>query len=139
MKHQARTLNSCGLATKAENRMTSTNIAGGDDIAPQTDPLAPWPFEAVMELMRQDAAERERSWREGYAHGDHDGYERGFRAAEEEMAAHFALVSRSVRQRAGHPSYAERAAAEREWVKPRPGDYTGRLTEAEYFGMGRVA
>jgi len=92
-----------------------------------------------MRLMQQDAAERERSWREGYAHGDHDGYERGYHAAHQEMADWFAPVSRLVRQRAGHPSYAERAAAEAEWAKPREGDYMGRLTREQYFGQGRAA
>lgn len=61
------------------------------------------------------------------------GFELGHAAAYREMAEWFALVARLVRQRAGHPSYAERAAAEAEWIKPKPGDYTGQLTAAEYF------
>lgn len=74
----------------------------------------------------------ERQW--SYDCGYTDGREAGYREAHEEMAAHFALVSRSVRQHAGHPSFAERAAAEGEWARPRAGDFTGRLSPSEYFG-----
>lgn len=81
---------------------------------------------------------------EQHAIGWHEGFEAGYAAAHADMAAWFAPVSRLIRQRAGHLSYAERAAAEAEWIKPKPGDFTGRLSPAEYFGadapaIGRAA
>jgi hypothetical protein len=63
-----------------------------------------------------------------------DEWENGRLAAHREHAEWFALVSRLVRQRAGEPSHAERAAAERERVKPREGDFMGRLSREQYFG-----
>jgi len=74
------------------------------------------------------------AFQDGHAVGEWAGELRGAEEMGREMAEWFAAVVRLARQRAGHPSYAERAAADAEWVKPRPGDYTGQLSEAEYFG-----
>lgn len=59
----------------------------------------------------------------------------GAEQAEQDMAAHWAELSRRIRADAVRwTPYAERRRAELERAKPKPGDYTGQLTSEEYFG-----
>lgn len=105
--------------------------------APQ--PPKPWPVEDVIALTAADAKHLEHERRFAYRCGFGDGFEAGRRAAETELDRHWVMVSRNVRAHAGRPSYSERRRRELEWVKPSPGDFTGRLTAEEYFGVERAA
>ncbi|HZU54824.1 MAG TPA: hypothetical protein VFA06_03040 [Actinocrinis sp.] len=100
-------------------------VRGGVEDMPPADQVA-------RGQLRARLLNEEEQFDFGYA----EGYEAGYAAAHSDMAEWFALVSRLVRQRAGHPAYAERAEAEAEWVKPREGDYLGRLSREQYFGIG---
>lgn len=93
--------------------------------------------DTIVQLLNQVADARhqtDEACQLATAYGEFEGRMAGAEEMAREMADWFAPVARLVRQRAGHPSYAERAAAEAEWIKPKPGDYTGQLTAAEYFG-----
>lgn len=91
-------------------------------------------------VVRGELRARLLSEQQEYDAGYHHGYEAGLRDAHTEMAQWFAPVARLVRQRSGHPSFAARRAAEAEWVRPKPGDFTGALSQSEYFGTrGRAA
>lgn len=74
------------------------------------------------------------AYRDGMAEGIEIGKRIGAEQAGRSMFEHWAMVARNIRAHAGQPTYSERRAAELEWVKPKPGDYTGRLTAEEYFG-----
>lgn len=100
---------------------------------PSTPPV-PWLPSWVDAALRLEAVERERSWREGFERGYHDGLDAGYRRAYEEIEEHWAMVARNIRAHVGRPSYSERRRRELEWARPKVGDFTGRLTPAEYFG-----
>jgi hypothetical protein len=80
------------------------------------------------------AAEREQVRREAYEAGFADGVEAGAAQAEREMDQSWKQLARRIRGDADRRSFAERRAAELARAKPRPGDFTGRLSLAEYFG-----
>lgn len=64
-----------------------------------------------------------------------DQWENGRLAAYREHAEWGKHLRELIRAGADHSTtYAQRRAAEIEWAKPKPGDYTGRLSAAEYFG-----
>jgi len=75
--------------------------------------------------------QRREQWAYDAGHGD--GYEAGYAAAHEEMAAWWAHLATTVRSGANRPSHAGRRERELERAKPRPGDFTGRLEPQEYF------
>lgn len=93
--------------------------------------------DTIMSLLEQ-VADTRRQVTEAYHYGRTDGewtgQMRGAELAERDMAEHWASIVRDVRAQIGQPSFAERRTRELEWVKPRPGDYTGRLSAVEYFG-----
>lgn len=56
------------------------------------------------------------------------------------MFEHWSELSRKVRADAERwTPYVERRRREREWARPKPGDFTGALSEAEYLGSERAA
>lgn len=64
-----------------------------------------------------------------------DEWENGRLDAHREHAEWGSHLRELIRAGADHLTpYAQRRAAELEWAKPRAGDYTGRLSPAEYFG-----
>lgn len=80
------------------------------------------------------------AYRDGFGDGEWAGRLIGAEEAESDMARHWAELSRKVRAGAERwTPYAERRRRELEWAKPRPGDFTGALSEAEYFGSERAA
>ncbi len=92
-------------------------------------------FDPDLSAQRGELLARRLNETEAYDFGYHDGYAAGLAAAETEIAEQWAEISRRIRADANRSTpYAERRAREREWAKPRPGDFTGRLTAAEYFG-----
>lgn len=71
---------------------------------------------------------------EQYAIGFAEGFEAGYAAAHAEVAGWWAQLAARIRADAHRWSpYAERRRRELEWAKPKPGDFTGRLSPAEYF------
>lgn len=79
----------------------------------------------------------ERAW--AYQCGYSDGFEAGRRAAEVDLDRHWVVVSRNVRANARRPTYSERRRRELERARPKPSDFTGALSEAEYFGADGCA
>lgn len=64
-----------------------------------------------------------------------DAWEACERHRDEDDTARLVPIVREIREWAPRwKPYAEKRARELEWAKPRPGDYTGRLSPAEYFG-----
>lgn len=64
-----------------------------------------------------------------------DEWENGRLDAYREHAEWGRRLRELIRAGADHSTpYAQRRAAELEWAKPRIGDFTGRLSPAEYFG-----
>lgn len=93
--------------------------------------------DTIVSLLDQLADTQRRvteAYQDGRTDGEWGGVMRGAELAERDMYEHWASIVRDVRAHIGRPSFAERRAAELEWAKPRPGDYTGRLGETEYLG-----
>lgn len=69
-----------------------------------------------------------------------DEWENGRLAAYREAAEWGAHLRELIRASADHLTpYTERRARERQWARPKAGDYTGRLSAAEYFGTDAPA
>lgn len=95
--------------------------------------------DTIVSLLDQIAGTQRRiteAYQDGCADGGWTGRMAGAEEAEQDMAEHWGAVVRDARARIGRPTFAERRAAELERAKPRPGDFTGRLSPAEYFGTG---
>jgi hypothetical protein len=95
-----------------------------------------WLVQALLDDLVMAPARIAAAYTDGVAEGIELGIRIGAEQAEREMAEAWARVADQVRETASPRSrtFAGRRAAEIEAAKPRPGDYTGQLSEAEYFG-----
>jgi flagellar biosynthesis/type III secretory pathway protein FliH len=91
----------------------------------------------ISDLIRdlQAAGQRAaRAYQEGLAEGVERGKRIGAQQEAAEMHAHWCQVARAVRASAQDTPYHERRRRQLEAARPKPGDYTGRLSPEEYFG-----